>query len=227
MIKTLIVEDDPMVREINEKFLSKLDNFSCLGSAASVEQAKELINREVPDLILLDIFLINGRGIDLLKWVRAENIKCDVVLITADKNTDTVAEAFRLGAVDYLIKPFTFERFEKALLKFKNVRAKFATLDTIEQELIDDITINSKDTSTEKENVGEIKGFSQPTYDKILECVKGLKDKTFTSQEIAKLTGVSRITARRYLDYLEREEVLDIELEYGKVGRPKNKYLLK
>ena len=228
MIKVLIVEDDPMVREINEKFLKKVDGFILYDSVNSIDKAKEVILDGNLDLILLDVFFPLGKGTDLLRWIRQENLKCDVILITADRNTETVEEAFRYGAVDYLVKPFIFNRFKEALLQFKSRKNSFENVDNIEQSIIDKYTIKDNNHVIEyDENVGEIKGFNQYTYEKVLRGIAAIGDDSFTSEEIAVNIGVSRITARRYLDYLEKENKLVVEMEYGKVGRPKNKYKIK
>jgi len=228
MIKTIIVEDDPMVREINEKFLKKVDGFTLYDSINSIEKAKEVILSGKPDLILLDVFFPQGKGIDLLKWIRLENIKCDAILITADRNTETVEEAFRYGAVDYLVKPFMFSRFKEALIQFKSRKNSFEKIENMEQEIIDKYTIKeNKHVLEYDEYIGDIKGYNQYTYEKVLEGISDMKDNPFTSELIAKNIGVSRITARRYLDYLEKEKKLVVEMEYGKVGRPKNQYRIK
>ena len=228
MINVLIVEDDPMVREINEKFLKKVEGFALYNSVNSIEKAKEVILSGKPDLILLDVFFPQGIGTDLLKWIRIQNIKCDVILITADRNTETIEEAFRYGAVDYLVKPFVFNRFKEALLQFKSRKNRFKNTDSMEQGIIDKYTIKeNKHVIEYDEDISDIKGFNQHTYEKILMGISGMKDASFTSEQIAENIGVSRITARRYLDYLEKEQKLVVEMEYGKVGRPKNKYRIK
>ncbi len=228
MIKVLIVEDDPMVREINEKFLKKVEGYKLCDSVNSIEKAKESIVEGHPDLILLDIFFPQGKGLELLKWIRSENIKCDIILITADKSMETVEEAFRYGAIDYLVKPFVFKRFNEAMIQYKNRKHSFESIESVEQDIIDRYTLKEKRfQSSKKDDISEIKGFSQHTYEKVLEGIAGMKGQTFTSQQLAKEIGISRITARRYLDYLEKEKKLVIELEYGKVGRPKNNYRLK
>jgi response regulator of citrate/malate metabolism len=228
MIKVLIVEDDPMVREINEKFLKKVPGFTLCHSVNSIEKAKEVILSSNPDLILLDVFFPQGKGTDLLKWIRLENLKCDVILITADRNTETVEEAFRYGAIDYLVKPFIFNRFKEALLQFKIRKDSFKNLDNIDQDIIDKYkTKENKHAIEYDDDIGDIKGFNQHTYEKVLLGISGMREFAFTSEEIARKIGVSRITARRYLDYLEKEQKLVVEMEYGNVGRPKNKYRIK
>lgn len=228
MINVLIVEDDPMVSEINEKFLKKVEGFKLINSVNSLEKAKEVILANEIDLILLDVFFPQGKGIDLLKWIRLENLKCDAILITADRNTETIEEAFRYGAVDYLVKPFIFNRFKEALLQFRSRKNSFKNIDSMDQGIIDKYTMKeNKHVIEYDEYIGDIKGFNQYTYEKILEGISDMKDNPFTSEQMAKNIGVSRITARRYLDYLEKEEKLMVEMEYGKVGRPKNKYRIK
>lgn len=225
MIKVLIAEDDPMVREINEKFLKKLDGFTLCSSVNSIEKAKKAVLECQPDLVLLDVFFPQGKGIDLLKWIRNENINCDVILITADRSTETVEESFRYGAVDYLVKPFVFNRFKEALLNYKNRKSNFQNTDILEQEMIDKYTLKEENLKNRQEiDINDIKGFNEHTYKKILKGIKDMNGRTFTAAQIAQSLGVSRITARRYLDYLEKENVLTMEMEYGKVGRPKNKY---
>ncbi|WP_430883685.1 response regulator [Fusibacter sp. JL216-2] len=90
MIRTLIVEDDPMVMQINERFLSKIKGYEHVGSVNDIQSAKEMVKVEKPDLLLLDIFFSVGRGIDIIQWLREENIDTDVIFITADRNPKTI-----------------------------------------------------------------------------------------------------------------------------------------
>ncbi len=228
MIKVLIVEDDPMVREINEKFLKRIEGYKLFDSVGSIEKAKEVILQGKPDLILLDVFFPQGKGLELLKWTRKKDLKIDVILITADRNMESVEEAFRYGAIDYIVKPFIFERFKEAMLQYKNRKQSLEANESINQEIIDKYVLNEKKTTNNLlEEIGDVKGFSQYTYEKVIDYIEMMKGKTFTAQQVAKSIGVSRITARRYLDLLEKEQKIVLELEYGKVGRPQNKYRLK
>lgn len=228
MIKVLIVEDDPMVREINEKFLKKIEGYKLCGSVGTIEKAKEVILQSKPDLILLDIFFPQGKGLELLKWTRKKDLKIDVILITADRNIESVEEAFRYGAIDYIVKPFVFERFKEAMLQYKNRKRSLEASESINQEIIDKYVLNEKRVNNNFfEEIGDVKGFSQYTYEKVIEFIENMKGESFTAQQVAKGIGVSRITARRYLDLLEKEQKIVLELEYGKVGRPQNKYRLK
>lgn len=224
MSNVMIIEDDPMVLAINKKFLSKVEGFRVVAEATNLEDAKEKLMIHQPDLILLDVFFPTGKGIDLLKWIRSKEMSIDAILITADKSSETVAEAFRFGAVDYLIKPFKFERFEEALLSYKALKLKLDRSTLVNQEVIDHLTSHNYNKATYSE--AEDDEIRNQTSITIIEFIEAHAQMSFTSQSIAKELGISRITARRYLDDLEKNKVLRMELEYGSVGRPKNIYYL-
>ena len=221
MIEVMIVEDDPMVREINSKFLKKVEGFRLYKAAGNLIDAKKYIMARKPDLILLDVFLPKENGIDFLKWLRSEEIGVDVILITADKTAGRVQEAFRYGAVDYLIKPFSFERFKEALLQFKERHNGFKKADEVEQATLDKLFST---TTAIQEEEGLAKGLNKYTYKSILEEIARRGTEYFTAEELSEKIKVARVTVRRYLEYMEKEGLLEKLVEYGKVGRPQHKF---
>lgn len=228
-IKVFVVEDDPMVKEINIRFLEKLEGFIVVGEASSIEEAKIKITKEKADLILLDIFLPDGKGIDFLKWIRIKEINIDTILITADKCKASVDEAFKYGAIDYLIKPFKFERFKEALYNYKSRFTELNNLDNINQDYIDQYILNIN-TNCVYEEIQEkelCKGLSLKTYNKIINYMNQKNGQDLTAEEIAQGSGLARVTARRYLEKMAEEGRVEINQEYGKIGRPTNYYILK
>lgn len=221
MIEVMIVEDDPMVREINSKFLKKVEGFNLYKAVGNLADARKFILARKPDLILLDVFLPKENGIDFLKWLRSEEIDVDVILITADKTAGRVQEAFRYGAVDYLIKPFSFERFREALIQFKERHHAFEKRDEIEQAALDKLI--SATAATQEEEV-LAKGLNKYTYKSIWEEIERRDAGYFTAEELSEKIKVARVTVRRYLEYMEREGLLEKLVEYGKVGRPQHKF---
>lgn len=217
----MIVEDDPMVREINSKFLKKIEGFELCASVSNLEEAKKKILRKTPDLILLDVYLPKENGIDLLKWIRIEEISIDVILITADKSTEIIQKGLRYGVVDYLIKPFSFERFKESLIQFRKQYEKFQNKQNIEQNDLDNIKLIPSSNQNEDDFA---KGFSKYTYKVIWNEVSNGLHKEYTAEGIAEKLGIARVTVRKYLDYMEKEEKLEKNIEYGKVGRPQYKY---
>lgn len=223
MIQVLIVEDDPMVREINSKFLKRVEGFALYKAVANLGDAKKIIAVKKPDLILLDVYLPKENGIDFLKWIRAQELDIDIILITADKSIEKIQEAFRYGVVDYLIKPFSFERFKEALLQFKGRYYEFKKNDVIEQKDLDKLISSSSVGVSQKED-DFAKGFNKYTYKTIWDEIERNSCNDFTAEELAEKLGIARVTVRRYLEYMEKENKVDKSVEYGKVGRPQHKY---
>lgn len=221
MIQVMIVEDDPMVREINSKFLKRIEGFILYKAVSNLDDAKKFILVKKPDLILLDVYLPKENGIDFLKWIRAQEMDIDIILITADKSIERIQEAFRYGVVDYLIKPFSFERFKEALNQFKSRYYQFKKGDEIEQKDLDKLISSSNSSQNDDEFA---KGLNKYTYKTIWEEVEKRIDEDFTAEELAEKLGIARVTVRRYLEYMEKENKVDKLVEYGKVGRPQHKY---
>src|SRR3954453_13487931 len=116
MIKVLIVEDDPMVAEFNKRYLKEMKGFCLSGIVYNVKDAREFLEKEQVNLVLLDVYMPGTNGLELLHFIREQKVDVDVILITAAADTEKIHTALRLGAVDYLIKPFEFQRFNQALV---------------------------------------------------------------------------------------------------------------
>lgn len=221
MIEVMIVEDDPMVREINSKFLKRIEGFNLYKAVSNLEDAKKYIIVKKPDLILLDVYLPKENGIDFLKWIRKQALAIDIILITADKSMERIQEALRYGVVDYLIKPFHFERFKEALLQFKNRYYQFKKYEVIEQNDLDRLISGTSGLQKEDEFA---KGLNKFTYKSIWDEIEKRDREEFTAENLAEKLGIARVTIRRYLEYMEKEDLVEKLVEYGKVGRPQYKY---
>lgn len=221
MLKIMIIEDEPMVRKINEMYIDKLDKFEIVSSVADINEAKEDLLKNEVDLILLDVYLPSGSGLDLLKWIREKNFKSDVILITAENTIDSINKAFRYGVIDYLVKPFTFERFQESLNKFIERFNKMRINDKLEQSLIDKY-ITGIGIDNNKERVLR-RGLNVNTYNEIINFIDSTEDEC-TAEFIATNIGLARVTVRRYLDYMVNEKEVKLIRTYGKVGRPTHFY---
>lgn len=226
MIQVMIIEDDPMVRDINMKFLKRVDGFQLIKAASNLTDAKSFTKKHKLDLILLDIYLPKENGIDFLKWLRAEEIHVEVILITADKTIDRIQEAFRYGARDYLIKPFTLERFKESLLKFKDRYYHLKKGKEIEQNELDKYILSKSDLEEERNNSNPdlTKGLNRYTYDTIWQQVQQIGENYTTPEELGEILGIARVTCRKYLEYMNKEGKIEMLIEYGKIGRPQHKY---
>ncbi|MDQ1004650.1 response regulator of citrate/malate metabolism [Neobacillus niacini] len=226
MIKVLIVEDDPMVAEFNKRYLKEIKGFSLLGIVHNVKDAKEFLEKEKVNLILLDVYMPGTNGLELLHYIREQKMAVDVILISAAADTDKIQTALRLGVTDYLIKPFEFERFSQAMEKYKDKSALFERKQVLNQEDLDDRILHGDQRAS-----GELaqvlpKGLTNSTLQNIINVIKSKDGTLFSTDEIAESTYISRVSVRKYLKYLTQLGVLEESLTYG-IGRPVYFYTLK
>ncbi|MDM5071793.1 MULTISPECIES: response regulator [Aeromonas] len=218
MIKILIVEDDPAIAEIHRRFVQRLAGFEVLGVALTLFDAREQIDILRPDLVLLDVWLPDGEGFSLLRELRQAGASLDVILLTAAREASALQEAMRLGVVDFILKPVVFERLRDTLGNYAESRAALAALADIDQQAVDTLL------GTPLQQVaaaGLPKGIDALTLQRVLAALTGIGA---SAEEIGNRVGVSRTTARRYLEFLVGQQLASPELEYGTVGRPERRY---
>ncbi|MDN4606259.1 response regulator [Sporosarcina highlanderae] len=218
-ITVFIVEDDPMVLDVNKSFLEKIGGFRLIGEAMDGHSAYSQIKLLEPKLVLLDMYLPDLSGLELLIKLRFERIPIDVIMITAARDAKTIQEIKRLGAVDYLVKPFRFDRFQKALLDYRKNRKNIVGLESMKQEDID-AWIGSIEGGAELP-----KGLNEITMKQVLTGLVELEH-SVTAEQLALQVGMARVTVRKYLDFLANIAKVEIELKYGNVGRPTKYYSL-
>jgi len=221
-IRVLIVEDDPMVAEIYRRFLCHMEGFCVIGQAQDGRTALEMLGRLKADLVILDIFMPELDGIETLKKLRARGDGVDVIVISAAQETETVNEVIRSGSFDYIVKPFEFERFRSTLESYKEFYGRLLTRQKkFTQEEVDDLYRLKR-----KNPVSCLpKGLNELTLSKVEDLLRK-KDRPLSAEETANSIGVSRVTARRYLEYLAARGDAMVERSYGDVGRPVNTYRL-
>ncbi|MEB7725201.1 response regulator [Mammaliicoccus fleurettii] len=218
MLNILIVEDDPMVAQINRQFIEKIDPHALVDIAQNVTEAMNVIKTKEIDLLLLDIYMPEENGLTFLKYVREQGYKIDAILITAASDVEDIQTAFRYGAIDYLIKPFEFERFKKSLLKYKQGQNFYNENRHIKQADIDAALLN-KTTIQLESDLKLPKGVTKETLQIIIEKMNYFEENEFSTDEISKITNISRVSVRKYLKFLTDIDVLEESLTYG-IGRP-------
>jgi two-component system, CitB family, response regulator MalR len=226
MIKVLIVEDDPMVAEFNKRYLNEVKGFSLAGIVHNVKDAKEFLEKEQVNLLLLDVYMPGMNGLELLHYIREHKMAVDVILITAAADTPKIQTALRLGAADYLIKPFEFDRFSQAMEKYKDKTTLFEKKQVLNQEDLDDRILHGDQKQSGELTQTLPKGLTNSTLQNIINVIKSKDGSLFSTDEIAESTYISRVSVRKYLKYLTQLGVLEESLTYG-IGRPVYFYTLK
>ncbi len=210
-MKILIIEDDPMVAMIHKEYFKRKELSNDLNHVSTLEEAKEFLANSDTDLIVLDNYLADGQGIEFLPELKGYPI----IMITAANDVQTVEAALTNGVVDYLVKPFTYERFSQAIDKVQDYM-ELLSKEKINQDLIDDY-LNSGRVEEEEDSLP--KGLSRITLKKVLENIKE-QETGFTTQQVADALDISRITIRKYLNHLVNINVLSEDAEYYTSGRP-------
>jgi CitB family two-component system response regulator MalR len=223
-MRVLIVEDDPMVMRLNVDYLARLEGVQLVGQCDSVPAALEVLERETVDLLLLDVYLRNRSGLEVLRHLRAQNRNTEAVLITAASEIETVHAAQRLGARDYLVKPFSFERFREAVESCRRAREALSRLpDQLGQGDIDQLF--SQPPAVETRRPGDLpKGLTPASLAQVAQAILALDDDGFTSETLLSATGMSRVSVRKYLKHLGDAQLLEESFHYGQIGRPSFRY---
>jgi CitB family two-component system response regulator MalR len=226
LIRVLLVEDDPMVAELNRICVNRVDGFEATASVRNGVDALEILAKQPVDLILLDIFMPGPTGIDLLSQIRSMALDVDVIFVTAARDTKTISRALKLGAVDYLIKPFEFERLERALKNYRETHLVMHEPRSMSQSELDQ---SLRRDSTPAPLANELpKGLDRNTLEAVWHAITSQQDDTldFGCEEIARTVGLSRVSVRKYLEFLCGIKVVRLDLAYGTVGRPTHRYKL-
>ncbi|WP_299569483.1 response regulator [uncultured Williamsia sp.] len=222
MPTVLVVDDDFMVADIHRRFVDATEGFTTIAVAYTAATARETIDASHPDLVLLDVHLPDTSGLEVLRGLRAAGNPVGVIMITAAREVDTVAEALSGGAADYLIKPFEYPQLREKLEAFAARSAALGS-GTADQNLVDSLFGAAPAQAAPRVSLERFpKGLSPETGALILDALASGSEMSAT--ECAAGVGISRVSARRYLEHYLDTGVLDVRLQYGRAGRPERRY---
>lgn len=225
-IEVLIIEDNLKVAKAHQLYVEKVPGFTVSGVVNLLADASRMVEVLEPDLILLDVYFPDGNGMDFLDQLRTRHSSCDVILITAAKEIKLLHNALRGGVFDYMIKPVFFERFEEALSKYQQHWNKLQRLKDMSQEDVDQFFLHSAEAAHSSPDQNLPKGIDPLTLKKVVDAFEETPQVGINAEEMGKLIGASRTTARKYLEYLISSGFLKIDIEYGTIGRPERRYFL-
>lgn len=242
--RIVIAEDDRRIAELQQRFVEKIEGFQVEAIALTLEEARDLVEVLEPDLLLLDIHFPEGTGLELLSELRGSNQATDVILVTAAKEASTLQAALRGGVFDYILKPLVFDRLQTALQNYGRHRQQLDQLlqqeDNLAQQDVDQMMPHSDTGNALDSDTAGASRSAAPSAEMKIALPKGIDGLTlekirqvfqprinFNAEEVGEKVGVSRTTARRYLEYLVSTEELAADVSYGTVGRPERRYSLK
>jgi response regulator of citrate/malate metabolism len=220
VIRVLVVDDDFMAVSVHRQFVERVPGFEVVGDATTGHDALALVEKLQPDLLLLDIYLPDENGIEVMRKLRADTATAvDVIAITSAKDVDVLRDAMHLGVVHYIVKPFTFVTFRDRLETYAEAHRQLADMRQAEQRDIDRL-YGLLRTSSE---ASLPKGISPPTLTLVASLLKH-SDTALSTAELAARAGISQGVARRYLRFLADSGAIDFTLRYGAAGRPEHLY---
>ncbi|MFB6614566.1 response regulator [Streptomyces sp. NPDC085524] len=219
-IHVLVVDDDVRVALINAAYVAKVPGFHVAGRVHSAAEALEFLTRHPVDLVLLDHYLPDENGLDLVRHMRRLGHGTDVIMVTAARDLATVQAAMRLGALQYLVKPFTFAGLRSRLEAYGTLRRALDTGGEAEQAEVDRIFGALAAAGSPNELP---KGHSRTTAELVRQVLRSAEG-PLSTQQIADRAGISRQTAQRYLKLLDRSGRVTLALRYGETGRPEHRY---
>lgn len=219
MTRVLVVDDDFMVARVHKGFVERVPGFTVIGMAHTGAEAITEAERLHPDLVLLDIYLPDISGLDVLRRLRESANPADVLAITAARDVDTIRTALRGGVVHYIIKPFTFDTLRDRLERYAAAVNRLAAKDEAGQEDIDRLFNTLRPLS----DAALPKGLTAATADLVVNALRN-SESDLSAAECAALAGLSRVSTRRYLEHLVQTGKASVKMRYGGTGRPEHRY---
>ena len=217
MINVLVVEDDLVAADAHRLYVERIDGFAVAGVVHAAGEARRALSRLDVDLLLLDQYLPDGNGLDLCRSLRAGGHLVDVIMVTSARDLTLVRAAVSSGVVQYLLKPFTFATLRDKLERY--ARYRHGVDGEGDQTDVDHLFATLRGT----DGVRLPKGMSGPTLDAVVSALRRAGD-GLSAAATGDALGMSRVTARRYLEYLADHGMVVRQPQYGQVGRPELRY---
>lgn len=228
----LVVEDDFRIADIHRAFIEQSEGFYVVDMARNGSEAKAIMAERASNiqLILLDAYLPDVEGLELLWSLRRDYVHVDIVMVTAAREVETISEALRGGVFDYLIKPIEAARMTQMLTRFRREREALACRVEMNQDELDHVLARLQPGEPSRVKNPALsqalpKGIDRLTLRRVIDAFADAQD-SLTAMQMARTMGASRSTARRYLEFLVAEQAVSAELGYGDVGRPERRYRL-
>lgn len=222
-IRAVIAEDDFRVADIHEKFLKNFDEIEVVGKAVNAKKTLRIMEQKSPDLLLLDVYMPDQLGTDLLPDIRQKFPNVDIIMITAATDKEILEKALHYGVENYLIKPVEMKRFNQVIEEYLKKVHLMKSNQEIDQDFVDLILKKGSSASETNDGPSLPKGVDEITLAKVIEVLEA-SDIGLSAEQVSGQIGASRTTARRYLEYLISVKKCKAEVVYGVVGRPERRY---
>jgi response regulator of citrate/malate metabolism len=218
MIRTLVVEDEKVAAQAHATYVQDVPGYELVAVALSAQEAARVLREERVDLVLLDMHLPDGHGLDLLRRLRAAGSRVDVMAVTSARDVDVVRDAVAQGVVGYLIKPFAFGALRDRLTAYREFHERLQSADDLDQREVDRML----ETLRPAQRTSLPKGLGVETLEQVRAVLAAHGPSS--AGEVGEHLGASRVTARRYLEHLAETGQVRRSTRLGRAGRPEVEY---
>lgn len=251
--RVLVIEDEKVTADTYVEYLARTGGFEVVHVSPTARDALGFLSEQMRqggsfgiDVVLLDMNLPDGHGLDVLRQMRSAGFTGGVLALTASTERHTIRRAVALGVVQYLVKPFGYPQFTERMRAFRELASQFAGAGTAGgQDAVDRAFPLSRPTGPPELP----KGLTEQTLDAVVALLRdaatGIQagedpdvgsiasrqasqtataPRALSAGEVGAAVGTSRVTARRYLEHLYRVGMVDRSPRYGSPGRPENEY---
>lgn len=221
LVDVLIIEDESEQARLHAELVQKHPRLRLAGMAASLAQARKLLHATPPQLVLLDNYLPDGKGVTLMTDPALATSHCSVIFITAASDMETCSLAIRNGAFDYILKPVSWKRLSQSLERFIQFYDQQREWKIVDQQNVDSLyQLQAKNYRVDNGS----KGIEEKTLALVQGLFRGREAHCFSVDEVVSAAGLSKTTARRYLEHGVETGFLEVEMQYGKIGHPRRLY---
>lgn len=221
VLRVLVVEDEPVAAEAHTAYVGRVEGFEVVGTVGTSQAALKTLQDKAIDVVLLDMNLPDRHGLDVVRAMRAAGHRADVIAVTSARDLEVVRAAVSLGVVQYVLKPFVFATLRDRLLAYRSYRDQLTVGTQVgTQAEVDEVFAGAR-------VAGEArlpKGMGEELLSRVSRVLREA-DGGRSATEMAEALGVSRVTARRYAEYLCETRVAVRRSRYAGAGRPEVEYL--
>lgn len=219
-LQVLVVEDEPVAAQAHTAYVERVEGFTVAATVGTMQRAMKALQDKEIDVVLLDMNLPDRHGLDVVRAMRAAGHRADVIAVTSARDLEVVRAAVSLGVVQYVLKPFVFATLKERLVAYRAYRAQVTggtQVDT--QAEVDQVLAGARPTSASRLPKGMSEELLARVSRLLREAGSGL-----SATEMAQELGVSRVTARRYAEYLSESRLALRRSRYSGSGRPEVEY---
>jgi response regulator of citrate/malate metabolism len=210
-LTVLVVDDDFRVANMHAEIVKTLAGFTVAATVNSLEAARKV---DAVDLALVDVYLPDGSGIDLIRELR-----CDSMVLSAATEASAIRAAVSAGAVSYLVKPFASTDLAARLAGYARYRKILAAPNLTSTDV--DAALDALRPRIAASQQAAVA--ASPTKQLVLQAL-GTSVKPMSAAEVSAAIGISRATAQRYLAALASAGDVTVGLRYGATGRPEQEF---